>query len=243
MKAIDFREGYEVSIDHAIRLAQDADLLAENGSFGHAFFLYFTAMEEVVKAVHYALVYADVLEYDEKVKRDIMKHMDKTAMFAGFLVSQTMMKKKDFDTSPKMPTREELVESFSGLAEIISEFRRLRETSLYVDLKNNKWSDPTNFPEADFNDARKHISELISVTKQKFDILINTPKKTLEDIVSSMTPIFAQVVLLSLEKMFEGGILNEEEYKKLKTDIEYQIVEMKKQKRGYRVFWYRLLQG
>jgi len=243
MKAIDFRKGYEICINHAIRLAHDADLLAENSSFGHAFFLYFTAMEEAVKSVHYALVYADVLEYDKKVEKDISHHMPKTAMFAGFLVSQAMMKQKDFDSSAKMPTREELIESFSGLAEDINEFRRLREKSLYVDPKNNKWNDPTNFPEADFNAAREYISQLISGVRQNFDILINTPKKKLEDILRSITPIFAQVVLLLSEKLFEGGILNEEEYKKLKTDIEYQMVEMKKQKRGYRVFWYKFFQG
>lgn len=242
MRAIDFRKGYEVSINHAIRLAHDADLLAENSSFGHAFFLYFTAMEEAVKSTYYALVHAGILEYDEKVKRDVRKHMDKTAIFAGVLSSQRTTEQKDFDSSPKMPTREELIESFVKIAEAIRKFRGFRETSLYVDLKKNKWNNPMDFPESDFNIAREYISRFISFVKQSSDILINMPQKKLEIFFRSMTPKLAQEMLLLLEQMFEGGILNKEEYKKLKTDIEYQIVEMKKQKRGYRVFWHKFFQ-
>jgi len=237
MKAIDFRKGYEVCINHAIRLAHDADSLAENGSFGHAFFLYFTAMEEAVKSMFYALVHIGVLEYDEKVKRDIMKHMDKTATFAGFLSSQMTMKKKDFDSSIKVPTREEFTKSIAEIVEAISEFRRLRETSLYVDLKKIKWNNPMDFPESDFNSAREYISYFISSVRQKFDILINIPKEKLEDVFRSMTPLLVQGMLLLSEQMFDRGIIKEEEYKDARARIERQMKEIKRQKRGYRVFW------
>lgn len=243
MKAIDFQKGYEVCINHAIRLAHDADLLAENGSFGHAFFLYFTAMEEAVKSVHYALVHANVLEYDEKVKRDLRKHMDKTAIFAGVLSSQTIMKQKDFDSPAKMPTREELTESFVGIVEAISEFRRLRETSLYVDLKKNKWDDPMDFPETDFNSAREYISNFISFVKQTYDLFVHLSKEKLEDFLSSFTPLIAQGSLLLLERLFEEGIITEGEYTKNKTDLERQMKEMRRRKRGYNVFWNRFFQS
>ena len=243
MKAVDFRKGYEVCINHAICLAHDADLLAENGSFGHAFFLYFSAMEEAVKSTHYALAHVGVLEYDEKVKRDMTKHMDKTAIFAGILTSQAMMKQKDFDYSPKMPTRKELIESFEDLAKTVGEFRRLRETSLYVDLKKNKWNNPMDFPESDFNSAREYILHFISFVRQRFDTIINMPKEKLEDSLSSLTRLIVQNYLLLLKQLFEDGIITEGEYKKSKTDLEHQMNEMRRRKSGYRVFWNNVFQS
>lgn len=178
MKAIDFRKGYEVCINHAVRLAHDADLLAQNGSFGHAFFLYFSAMEEAVKSMFYALVHIGILEYDEKVKRDMVKHMDKTAIFVGFLSSQRITKQKDFDYSSEMPTREELIESFVELGKAIGEFRRLRETSLYADLKKNKWNSPMDFPESDFNSAREYISYFFHLSGRNSIYLLIYRKKS-----------------------------------------------------------------
>ena len=50
MKLKTWQEGLKKIIDHIIQLHQDGDFLAENGSYNHAYFLYYTALEELTKA-------------------------------------------------------------------------------------------------------------------------------------------------------------------------------------------------
>ena len=153
-------------MNNAICLTLDGDSLAEKGNFGHAFFLYFTAMEEAVKAMYYAQVHAGILEYNEKVKRDIRNHMDKMTMFFGFSSSHKMINQKDSGHYPKKHSREELIKSLTGIAGALREFRKFREASLFVDLKNNKWNIIVII--------KRTISGL-------FDFLINTPIFTHRD--------------------------------------------------------------
>lgn len=55
--------------------------------------------------------------------------------------------------------------------------------------------------------------------------------------------MLVQGMLLVLEQMFDRGIIKEEGYKDARARIERQMKEIKREKRGYRIFWKYFFQG
>jgi len=134
MKRSDFRKGYELCMENTAYLMRDGDFLADNGSFSHAFFLYFTAMEEAAKAYFYAGIHANLFTHDA-LRSFLIDHQSKTAFFFWFLVGQHMLEGKM--ELPSEVSRDYLVEALKGFYEALVEGKRLRETCLYVDMKGN----------------------------------------------------------------------------------------------------------
>lgn len=233
---IDFQKGYDICMENVTRLAENAELLAQKHSFGHAFFLYFTAMEKAVKAYYYALVHIRLLRYDDKVRKDLMDHESKTAFFYGVLLSQTMKSHKR-DIPNEKPSKEAFVESIIRLAEVIKDFAILRQSCLYVDLVNHKWASPSDFAESDFVLARESVRNFISFVKDTASVLLKMPEEKLEEFFSQFTPPFAEATLLVVRGMSKDGFLAREQGEKEIAFLTHQIEKMTKQRRGYRAFW------
>ncbi|MFB0503985.1 MAG: AbiV family abortive infection protein [Candidatus Bathyarchaeia archaeon] len=222
---IDFRKGYDLCMQHISQLTQDADLLAETGSFGHAIFLYHTAMEEAAKAFYYAGIHAKLFQHEE-VRDDLKNHLYKTSFFFMMRLGQIVWELKN--ESIKIPTRDELIEGMKDFYESILEARSIRTACLYIDLKDNEWITPLEFDEEEFRTmkdcfATPVLKNVKSLAESFFEIP-NGKQKEFRTMINGMIVLEGIAIV---ENLYKNGILKREEYEEIKSDIERRIEELK----------------
>ena len=141
-----WHEGLEKCIQNIIRLKEDGDMLLSRGSLGHAYFMYYTALEEMAKANF--IIDRFQTPSPKQLRKIHFSHKDKIALMAGkiFLpdcadlpemiavLKETCGKNYKFGSVPKLRSKE------FKLSEKIERRKNLlywRERSIYVELNEN----------------------------------------------------------------------------------------------------------
>ena len=83
-------KGVKLCLKNARRLIKDANLLIDNGSYGHALFLVFTSLEEVSKAFIYtsSRLESQKIEELKEVYRHDIKYVYYLSFFVGDLIAR-----------------------------------------------------------------------------------------------------------------------------------------------------------
>jgi AbiV family abortive infection protein len=215
-----FKEGYNLCMKHIDQLIRDGDLLAEKASFGHATFLYFTAMEEAVKAYYYAGIHVNLFQYDE-VKKDICDHMLKTGSFLVTIGIDLLSEGKI--SVPDIRSREELIQKWTKAVKGIRDTRNQREKFLYVDLIDDKWNYPLECNKKDVDEWRVLVVKYTEYVKKTAETFFNIPletRKEMPKIIEYINRWIQQNAVSFSEEMLKRKIITKEEYNKLKATLE-----------------------
>jgi AbiV family abortive infection protein len=155
----EFAKGVELCLNNATSLLEDAQLLANKGSYGHAVFLVISAIEETSKAFICSGGRIEIWK-DKELHDDLISHRQKYSLFVIMVLAdafergfsrqiQTKEKKK-----PKPVQLEDLEELGRDLNNTIEELWKSRLKSLYVDHQQGKWLSPSDI-------KREEVEELL----------------------------------------------------------------------------------
>lgn len=223
---IDFRKGYDLCMQHISQLTQDADLLANKGSYCNAIFLYFTAMEEAVKAFYYAGIHAKLFQYED-IRPYLMNHLPKTGFFLMTRLGEAILQKRHVPA--RTPSRDEYIEAMKAFYESIPEFKSIREDCLYVDLEDNEWSNPLDVNEEDFGIMKDYVTKFIPKAKSMAEAFFEIPREKQKEFRTMISEILISGVTVYVENLYKSKILTKEQCERIRLEIEREIEEWKKQ--------------
>ncbi len=159
---------------------RDADLLNQQGSHGHATALAIIALEELAKAQIYYMSAYNLIEITPIIKKTLNDHTKKYKYLAGldfvyYYVKQlsqsadtTKMSSKeimDFIIEKTEKSKDDSTEEFKVLKRSESEFgklREIRESALYVELKETEIHTPYFFNPGDSNKILQYAKNLFN---------------------------------------------------------------------------------
>lgn len=126
----DLQEGIQLCRRNVDRLLEDASILYQNGSYGHAQALAILAMEEYAKKIVLIAEKTHPGKFDDQIRRSFWDHDFKLKLALDMLM-------KEF---PDAPSGEEAASKVMDTARKLSS---LKQVSLYVDHDNKLgWFDP-----------------------------------------------------------------------------------------------------
>lgn len=134
----DLRDGIQLCKRNVDRLLEDASILYQSGSYGHAQALAILAMEEYAKKIVLIAEKTHPRKFDDQIRRSFRDHDFKLK-----LALDTLM--KEF---PDAPSGEDVASKLTDMARRLSS---LKQVSLYVDYDDKLgWFDPN---EADYQNV------------------------------------------------------------------------------------------
>jgi len=215
-------------MENVSRLIEGGNLLADNGSYSRAFFLYFTAMEEAAKAYFYAAIHTNIFQYDE-VRSDLVNHLPKTALFFWFLVSQRLIEGK-IDV-PRKVSREQFIEGLKEFFEAVMGGKKLREASLYVDLVDDNWNTPLDFQKEESDTMKDYAMNFVSFVKDISSTFFRIPREMRKELPIIRDQWILTFTAWGLEGARKNNILTEQEYEEAKMELREKIQELQQRKK------------
>lgn len=140
------------SLENAEQWLEDAKLLLEHGSFGHASALLRFAVEESVKALVCWSASEKTLPMGEEITRDVFRfHTVKNEIFLGFL-SGVMLRAGGLSGKRVMEaiselSQEEISNALEELGKMVTSTEKMRQRAIYVNLKGKEVVTPLDIEE------------------------------------------------------------------------------------------------
>ncbi|MFB0514388.1 MAG: AbiV family abortive infection protein [Candidatus Bathyarchaeia archaeon] len=167
------KNGVHICLENAQKLIEDAELLFEHESYGHATSLALIGIEEMAKALVLSEAYFSNREL-EHVMDVFYRHRVKNAVFLGAIVAMyAPIGTRKTNAEKKALTAREIQKSAakveSPLMKVLQEVDELRKVGLYVDYKKERWCSPVDIirEEAKFHVefGKRFLAELSSKCK------------------------------------------------------------------------------
>jgi len=217
----ELKKGVELCFKNASSLIEDAKILIEHGSYGHARFLSLSAIEEIYKAYMYALNRIEVWDSAE-LAHDTIHHEPKFALFVLSLLADALRKKIE---SGHIEIKKPLdIEDFAKMGEDLDSAikdvsKSMREESLYVDYQNGSWLSP-------FDVHREDTESLIEIAKTKkteFELLCNNlmsvpielARASNEFIDKQLIPSVRDQIYKNVDELYKNNEITKELYEKI----------------------------
>ena len=210
-------KGVKLCLKNARRLIKDANLLIDNGSYGHALFFVITSLEEVSKAFMYtsSRLESQKIEELKEVYRHDIKHVYYLSFFLGQLIEIYGKTVEKYEGKPLD------VDDFfilgEGLTSSVEEMLALREWSLYVDFEDGEWFSP-------FEIKRENVTTMIAFaeshlknTERLCEILLKIPSDLLTQLKEYVEK---QLVPSYLEELYKKKAISERVYLRVKEGLE-----------------------
>jgi len=179
IKISEIKIGVKNCLENATELIQDADLLLKNRRFARTHSLTQLALEEVGKAMmlyefYNALQMDNRKEFDfKKFRKNFYNHKWKT--FESTMVNLMMYTEKESYNLKSDDFKKYALDHFEDILKVKSgHYDDLKNNSLYVSLKNNKFCKPTEL----FNE--KDTLEFFNKSKRKVEFITNQTFKWLD---------------------------------------------------------------
>jgi len=142
----------KLSLENAEQWIEDAKLLLEHGSFGHASALIRLAVEEAVKALTCWFTSEKIWPIENKIVRDVFRHHRvKNEFFLSFLAGW-MAKvrfhswKRLMESIPKL-SQKEISEDLKRFEKLMVSTDEMRQRAMYVNLKEKEVETPLEIGE------------------------------------------------------------------------------------------------
>ena len=164
VKIRDLENGADLCLRNAERLIEDAELLSEHESYGHATSLVYLGLEELGKALEFSRAYFFGEELEDK--NDVFRyHKKKMRLSTGAILGPAIV--EVFRTHAKeRPLTKESIQKFaretdliSRLEKAIQEAHERRKAGFYVGYENGEWCSPSNI-------RREEAKSLVDFGKQ-----------------------------------------------------------------------------
>lgn len=207
MKVNKWREGINLCIDNVLQLFNDGKLLMENGSYGHACFLFLTAFEET--AVAYFIIDRFDSPSPEKLhKRDFLNHLKKfsLARFKTFLISGDLSSFNDFLKILREQIQNGAIKNYeSKLRNLEKKIQRrnsfwnFRNNCIYtsLDQRTLKYESPKDIDQKTSVNLYKKLRLLLAYLQIHRDIVFKYGPKYIEYTLDDL------IIYESLENLFE----------------------------------------
>jgi AbiV family abortive infection protein len=161
---IKWREGLNLSLKNAIQLRDDGDLLMKKGSLGHAYFSFYSALEELGVALYIISHYNDLP--DLKNSQNFFKsHKEKTALmiFDYFKSANDEIELKKEFYFKLQKTGKSFDYEYSRLIDKHLKIWKNRNWGVYTSLNENlsDWSSPKRITNEDLLMIRRPLYKAI----------------------------------------------------------------------------------
>jgi AbiV family abortive infection protein len=222
----EFAKGVELCLNNATSLLEDAQLLANKGSYGHALFLVISAIEETSKAFIWSGGRIEIWK-DKELYEDLVCHHQKYRLFVIMVFAdafasgvnrqiQTKEKKK-----PKPLQLEDLEELVRDLDNTVKEIWKSRLRGLYVDYQQGKWVSSSDIQREEVKELLQYATKYKkTMQSQCYNILrapLDPAKQIQRYFEQELFPSISRRVQKNAEWLFNNGLIDEKLYKKLSS--------------------------
>ena len=210
-------KGVKLCFKNARRLNKDANLLIDNGSYGHALFFLITSIEEVSKAFMYASSRLESQKIEEL--KEVYSHGAKFGYYLAFLLGQLMVLHGKIEEEYVGKPLD--VDDFFILGEAVSsnveDMLASREWSLYVDFADEEWFSPFDIEREDVTTLVAFAENHLKNTERLCEILLKIPSDLLTQLKEY---IEKQLVPSYLEELYERKAISERVYLEIRKSLE-----------------------
>ena len=210
--------GVDLCLKNAKKLIEDAELLFEHESYGHATSFVYLGLEELAKALGYSGAYFFDEEFEE-VKDVFRSHKTKMALFTGGILATTGTIDRTFKRYAKEKTLSKEDKKFATdleplLKKILQEANELKKAGFYVDYnyKNEEWCSP-------FDIKREDTKSLVDFGKQCL-AEIGSRCKTLIKSAPLRHEFYPEVLKPALKRALDEGRMSQEFYDAVSSMLE-----------------------
>lgn len=216
VKMRNLKNGVHICLENAQKLIEDAELLFEHESYGHATSLALIGIEEMAKALVLSEAYFSNRELDH-VNDIFYSHRVKNAVFLGFIVaSHVSIGSPEANVKEKTLTAREIQKSAANierpLRKVLQEVDELRKAGLYVDYKKERWCSPVDIKRGE---AKFHVE-----LGKKFLIELSSKCKMFIE-HASIRPQLYLAIKHSLKESLDEGKISPELYNALLSGLEH----------------------
>ena len=210
-------KGVKLCLKNARRLIEDANLLIDNGSFGHALFFLITSIEEVSKAFMYTSSRLESQKIEEL--KEVYRHDIKCMYYLSFILGQLILiygktrekyEGKPLDIDDFFILGEDLTSS-------LEEMLALREWSLYVDFEDGEWFSPFDIKHKDVTTLVAFAENHLKNIERLCEILLKIPSDLLTQLKEY---IEKQLVPSYLEELYKKKAISERVYSGIRKGLE-----------------------
>ena len=210
------QNGVHICLENAKKWIEDAELLFEHGSYGHATSLALIGIEELAKALVLSEAYFSNREL-EHVKDVFQNHRFKNAIFLGVIIGMyapTAMPEKNAEKKAltEMEIQKSAAKVESPLMKVLQEVDELRKAGFYVDYKKGRWCSPID---VERGEAKYHVD-----LGKKFLIELSSMCQMIID-NASIRPQFYLAIKHSLKESLDEGKISPELYDKMLSCLEH----------------------
>ena len=209
--------GVDLCLKNAKKLIEDAELLFEHESYGHATSFVYLGLEEVAKALSCSGAYFENKEFED-VKDVFRYHRTKMALLIGAILSRQIAIGKEFKVSEKEKVlTKEAIQKFAmdlepQLMKIVQEADERRKAGFYVDYKNGKWYSP-------FDIKREEAKFLVDFGKRWLEE-IGSICGTLIKFAPFRLKLYFEVLKPALKRALDEGKMSQELYDAVSSMLE-----------------------
>jgi len=211
-------KGVKLCFKNARRLIKDANLLIDNGSYGHALFFICTSLEEISKAFIYSSSRLEPQKIEEM--KEVRNHNIKYLYYLAFLLTDRIRAHAE-KTGKKYQGKPLDVDDFRKFGEdLISSVKLmlvLRERSLYVDFEDEEWLSP-------FDVKRENATTMIAFAENHIknvewlcEVLLKTPSDMLTQLKEY---IETQIAPSYLEELYKKKAISKRVYLGIREGLE-----------------------
>jgi len=222
----EFEKGVELCFNNVTSLLEDANLLLNKGSNGHALFFVVSAIEETSKAFMYSCGRIEVWKGSE-LYRDVIKHLQKYSLFIIVIFADSFMHSFNKAIQPeekkilKPLELEDLEELGRDLETVIKEIWKSRLQSLYVDYQQGKWLSPCDIDREEVEELLQYANKYKRIMEFQCSNILRAPldcaKQIQEYLDEQLFPSILEQLLKNVEWLFNNGFIDEKLYQKLLT--------------------------
>ena len=210
--------GVKLCLKNARRLIKDANLLIDNGSYGHALFFVCTSLEEISKAFMYAFSRLESQKIEEM--KEVRNHDIKYLYYLAFLLTDRMRAHAE-EIGKKYQGKpldvDDFVKFYQDLSSSVKQMLVLREWSLYVDFKDKEWLSPFDVKREDATTMIAFAENYIKYVEWLCEIFLKTPSDMLTQLKEY---IEMQLVPSYLEELYKKKAISERVYLGVKEGLE-----------------------
>ena len=221
----EYEKGVELCFNNVASLLEDANLLLDKGSYGHALLFAISAIEETSKAFMYSCGRVEI--WKGKELDDVFKHMPKYWLFVSIILADSFthgfnkaVQTKEYKiTKPlKLDDLEELIRDFEST---VSEIWKSRLHSLYVDYQQGKWLSPCDIEQEEVEDLLQYANKYKKIMEPLCSNIIGAPLDHAKQIQAYIDEQLLPSILTQLQKnvewLFNNEFIDEKLYEKLLT--------------------------
>lgn len=227
MTDLDVEEGVKRCLDNARSLLKDARLLLKNDSAGHALLFVISAIEETSKALICSGIRTGIKSAEEAI-RDLFKHPPKLNLFISYLIAAAMedvfAKRRNRIFHPEHPDKPLNIDNFVEMAQdskkAHSDLWKDRLAALYVDIKNGRWTSPSEIERSKVEALLELAERYLHDTNFQTRNILKAPKDVAVEyhrwLQTTLIPFAKKYLQDHIDELYKDKVITKRSYEMIK---------------------------